>query len=540
MSAQRSAPRREPRIAIVGAGVAGLSTAWFLKRRGYKDVIVLEKLGRVGGLCKSITDGYMSFDLGGTYLSPSYRETLKLARAVRAERYRGKDYEFAFNVKEGGKDRIRYRSPMAYVREDPERPRTKVPIWRIAVALLKFAWLRHRVRRFVDAPTFAGVENCPDICVYFSDWLEKNGLGVLFRKFEIPVTMMGYGFLGEVPAPYVLKYMAPGTYWAMVARAIPLVRRLSPWPQRFELGFQRMWEQIAWRLDVRVDVEVRRIRRCEDRQDLPIEIDLSFPDRVFDHDVAPYGETLCFDRVIIACPLTLDVLGGFFRRGSWKPAEREQRKVDESEMTLVKEEMELFSKIKRFTYCQTTLHAVTLEGDVEIPFKLRKPVVPVLPFNEKTVGKPWTVVQVWEQASRLLQVYSRVDTESEKSEEQTRNEVIANVEALLARMGAQPAGSSPRRKMLRRWRTYDRWPYFGHVGPEEFRSGFYTKLEALQGQRYTYYTGGATTFEMVESIIRHAKHIAALVDEDLRRRFPARHRATLEPAPPDMVQPEAL
>ena len=46
---------RDKRIAIVGAGPAGLSTALFLSKNGYHNVTVFEKLGRIGGLCDSIT-----------------------------------------------------------------------------------------------------------------------------------------------------------------------------------------------------------------------------------------------------------------------------------------------------------------------------------------------------------------------------------------------------------------------------------------------------------------------------------------------------
>ena len=74
------------RIAIVGAGPAGLSTAWFLSKRGYHNVTVLEKLGRVGGLCKSLTVDGMSFDLGANYVTWGYQETLAIAKEVGGRR----------------------------------------------------------------------------------------------------------------------------------------------------------------------------------------------------------------------------------------------------------------------------------------------------------------------------------------------------------------------------------------------------------------------------------------------------------------------
>ncbi len=80
------------RIAIVGAGPAGLSTAWFLSKQGFHNVTVLEKLGRVGGLCKSLTVDGMSFDLGANYVTWAYQETLAIAKEVGASTYAEKPY----------------------------------------------------------------------------------------------------------------------------------------------------------------------------------------------------------------------------------------------------------------------------------------------------------------------------------------------------------------------------------------------------------------------------------------------------------------
>jgi protoporphyrinogen oxidase len=80
------------RIAIVGAGPAGLSTAWFLAKEGFHNVTVLEKLGRVGGLCKSFTVDGMSYDLGANYVTWEYQETLAIAREVGATTYTEKPY----------------------------------------------------------------------------------------------------------------------------------------------------------------------------------------------------------------------------------------------------------------------------------------------------------------------------------------------------------------------------------------------------------------------------------------------------------------
>jgi hypothetical protein len=535
--------QREPRIAVLGSGPAGLAVAFHLKKRGYKEVMVLEKLGRVGGLCKSFTDGYAAFDLGGTYITPAYTETLKLARCVGAERYRGKTYKLARVVGRGRDKRLAWGNAWDYARNGFGPDDETVGRLKLVFGVFRFWWCWLSVRRYVNGPTFESVDENEDLCVSFQQWLDDHGIGFMGRMFEIPVTMMGYGFLHEVAAPYVLKYMSPGTYWSMFLRGLPLVGWFWAWPQRFREGFQRMWERIAAELDVRMDVEVLRVRRHADRE-LPIEVELQAQEGLFAHDDSPVRKRFHFDKLIIACPFTDDVLGRFFRRGEWSAEERNEVRAPWDQSTLSEEEKDLFRQIQPFDYVQTTLHAVRKRADgddsrVEHPFRLKAPVVPVFPFNESTLGKPWVVVQVWGRQSRLLQFYSRVDERKRVSAREMQADVKKGVRELLDLMEGEEAGTVDAR--LRRWTTYDRWPYFGHVTPESIRNGFFRRLEAMQGRCDTYYTGGAATFEMVESIVRHAKHIAERVDADLQaEHFPVPRPIPLGPVLPRRVRWEEL
>lgn len=468
---------------------------------------MLEKLGRVGGLCKSITDGYKSFDLGGNYITPSYRETRRIARSVGAETYRAKRYAHAHVDGTGENKTVTHGSIKSFVMFDEERGEP-IPYSKIAAGVVKFAFRRWKVRKYVDDPTFATIDQRHDLCVTFEDWLKANDLGFLKRMFEIPVPMMGYGFQDEIAAPYILKYMAPGTYWSMILRAIPGLGRLSPWPRRFELGFQRMWEKLSWGLNVRMDVTIEKIARTEE-PDWPIEITLTHPDRIF-HAEERSRTTLYFDRVIVCCPLELEVLSG------------------QLGMDLRKEEISVFEQIQTFSYCQTTLHATSDAGE-DIDFRLPAPVLVVTPFSRDTTGYPWVIVQVWEEASRMLQFYSRIDSEKWvdtrrvnvwpmkgediEHEDKSRRVVLQRVWETLRLLKGSPIGT--RNPRLRRWSTFSRWPYFGHVTPEDCRGGFFTRLNALQGKQGTYYAGGATTFELIESVVRSSKYVTAKLDADL-------------------------
>lgn len=470
--------RTEPRIAIVGAGPAGLSAAHFLKEQRFASVDVFEKLGRVGGLCRSVTEGYKSFDLGANYVTPAYRETLKLARKVGARRIKAHLYQGA--RVEGGE--LREYEISELIRQDPEDPQQpgdRVPLWDMARAIVRFDRIRRELAPIIDQPTFERIDEHPELCVPFDRWLDANGLRAMRGLFLVPVTAFGYGFLDEIPAAYVLKYMHPKTYRAMIKRGLPVVGGLARWPKRFQHGFGRMWERLAWDLNVKTDFQITEIERhCDGPR--PIRIAFEYEqEQEEQHDwrVTKRGQ-LFFDRLILACPLTAKNLETF--------------------LDLSDEERELFSKVEPSRFCHLTLYGETETGR---NFKLPKPVVIVFPFSRATIGKPWAVVQYWEDASPLIQIYARgpMDEDMKTVEAETK----ANAKWLLRSMGARVADEP--RKALRE--EFVCWPYFGRVNSEEMEKGFFRRLEGLQGRQNTFYAGGATNFELVEPIVQYSKHL---------------------------------
>ncbi|XP_078264161.1 spermine oxidase [Rhinoraja longicauda] len=60
--------KRQPRIVVIGAGLAGLSAARLLLASGFTDVTVLEASERIGGRVQSIKLGCATFDLGATWI----------------------------------------------------------------------------------------------------------------------------------------------------------------------------------------------------------------------------------------------------------------------------------------------------------------------------------------------------------------------------------------------------------------------------------------------------------------------------------------
>ncbi|XP_055501273.1 spermine oxidase [Leucoraja erinacea] len=60
--------KRQPRIVVIGAGLAGLSAARLLLASGFTDITVLEASERIGGRVQSIKLGCATFDLGATWI----------------------------------------------------------------------------------------------------------------------------------------------------------------------------------------------------------------------------------------------------------------------------------------------------------------------------------------------------------------------------------------------------------------------------------------------------------------------------------------
>jgi choline dehydrogenase-like flavoprotein len=69
----RGGPSYKGRVVVVGAGLAGLSAAWDLERRGW-DVVVLEARQRVGGRCHTLRSfaGGQIAEGGGEYIDTTH------------------------------------------------------------------------------------------------------------------------------------------------------------------------------------------------------------------------------------------------------------------------------------------------------------------------------------------------------------------------------------------------------------------------------------------------------------------------------------
>ena len=60
---------------------------------------------------------------------------------------------------------------------------------------------------------------------------------------------------------------------------------------------------------------------------------------------------------------------------------------------------------------------------------------------------------------------------------------------------------------LKEIHKFQRWKYFPHVDSESMRSGYYEKLERMQGKRNTFYAGELLSFSSIEHVVRYSQNL---------------------------------
>lgn len=461
METKKTKIASDAKIVIVGAGPAGLSTAWFLAKNGFTNVTVLEKLGRVGGLCKSITVGGKSYDIGANYTTWAYKETFKIADEVGATTYEEKPYtSIDLNAGETGFKYRNFEDAILYNMYTKE----KISLFTFVKAAIRYLFIRNSVSSIIDAPGYLDtIEAHPELCVNFKEWLTRNDLIPLATLFSFPITIMGYGKLEEIATPYALRYMSLRTFFPMVFGRVPMVSWFTgKWPRRFTFGFQRLWERVSWRTDTRLNVNITSIIRDNGK----ITVDFEYPDQEL-NEIKMVKEKQVYDYLFFAAPFTADV----FQKLGLKPNAAEQK---------------ISSRVQINPYCMTTFWI----NNMQMP----APIAPLLPIPEN--GIPWAVARQFQDSGiNLTQFYTR------PAPNQQDEDVIKEVRALVKVMkGEIEEGDS-------RWHTFDKFTYFQHFTPQDVANGIYSELAAMQGRDNTFYVGGATDFELVEPIVEHSKYI---------------------------------
>lgn len=251
------------RIGIIGGGPSGLSAAYFLKQKGHNNVTVLEKNGRVGGKCFTVTYQGRSYEMGAIMSGPSYTEVKKLSAEFN---------QSIVDFSKGNAESVEF---------DPQNNTYKpMSIGKKAQYLLaaqEYKKLYNRFKLKISEEGFYNIE--PDLQLPFRSWARKYASNPAMMEEVLShfFVSFGYGYMDQVPASYVLKYFSPELLNSFILGQIHML----------ENGYQKLWEAVARDLDVQLNFEMVSAKRIGNVWVV----------------TSKAGKTFTFDDLILAIPL---------------------------------------------------------------------------------------------------------------------------------------------------------------------------------------------------------------------------------------------
>ncbi len=429
----------QERIAIIGAGASGLTSAFHLKQLGYENITVYEKEDRVGGKVYSYPHKNYVYELGAFWVTDGSHTIMELADYYGIEPV-SEEADF-FVLRDNGK---------TYNFED--NLLKNYNFFKISWALLNFEWVRGK---FGSDIAKVGNDNIhSDLYLPFETFIHKyhiEPLAYAFRPFWIGC---GYGYYETTPAIYVLKLMVP----SIVDSLAQMFNKANPFAGseknggllRFPNGYMGLFERVAEDVPhLRLGSEVTRVERVFEDGRLVIKVTAN-------------GQTEEFDKLIVSADLRAAL----------------------QFLDVTDEEEALFSQVSSYN-----LHIKLVEAE-----GIDQPLDSMIWFDEygtiDTMGHMMTLVNraavpnVWFTAQLIPW-----GTSSEEIDEWLIEDVSAAGGHVTDFVVEKP------------------WDYFPYVGEEALRDGFYEKMKDLQGERGTYFVGGALNFETVEFTAVFAKDL---------------------------------
>ncbi|MEM7663276.1 MAG: FAD-dependent oxidoreductase [Pseudomonadota bacterium] len=228
---------RRHRIAILGAGPAGLTAASLLKEKSSVEPVVLEKSERVGGKSWTVKHGPLITELGTCYSTRAHRYTDKLMKRLGFQQTRLGRQVF------DGDDFV------AYLKSGDGSP--------LALQALKFLMLRAEFMWRAER-TDPDQRTLDEAAKPIGEWLKGHDLPKMELFMHRALTVMGYGYVETTSTIQALR-------WCDLDLVLTGVRNHLYWPNE---GWSTFWQALAREFEVRTDIEVERIDRYPDRVDI--------------------------------------------------------------------------------------------------------------------------------------------------------------------------------------------------------------------------------------------------------------------------------
>jgi len=472
------------RICIIGGGPAGLAAAMYLEKKGFKNYEIYEKLNKVGGKAYSpkinVKGGERSFETGAIMGAITYHAVSEMEEF-------GGYYHKGPDFKPGEPNMRREFRNLDGSLDDPFNPKFKFTFKKMR-KLLKLKKQFKKLKELMNTK-YAGYDcyghlgiakgeyngiskivegydetatkevsfpnyikgtnpNLKDLALPFSEFCKLNGVEEVQRIWIAPYTSFGYGYFDEIPAAYVMKYLDVTT----AAEFVKL--RLWTWQDGTQAIYTHVNDKLAH--PAHLNTEVVKVTRPEGEK-IQVTLRSEGEEKVEE-----------FDKLIVTTPLD------YFKNYA-----------DATET-----EKELFSKIRHEEYVD---FIATFDED-------KSPVISGYMLDNMTkerLGHAMVYYNRWQDLETncpctVYALRNHVDME-----DVPYDTTIDNMMKDMDKVGF------PVKERLYEQESY----YCPHVTPEDYAAGWYDKLDAIQGEKNTYFAGEIISFGDMEDTCAASKDL---------------------------------
>ena len=458
----------DERICIIGGGPAGISAAMYLEKKGYKNYVIYEKLGKIGGKSYSpkieVNGEKRSYETGAIMGAITYHAVHEVELFAGVGHDDGPNMRRMYRDKTGKeifpfepKKNFSFKKLFGLIKLKKQMKRL------VEIMETKYKGYDCYGHRGVAQGKYDGLSkglndslqritgenpNLKDLALPFDQFCKMNKVEEVMRIWIGPFTSFGYGYFDEIPAAYVMKYLDTTT-------AIEFINmRLWTWKE----GTQHIYEEANKKLlnPAHLNTEVVKVERPEGGK-VKVTIKDEKGQRVEE-----------FDKLLVTTPL--DKFAKF---------------ADADEI-----EKELFSKIIHEEYVDfiATFNenaGPTISGYI---FDYMTP---------ETRGHAMVYYHRWEdlKGNCPCTVYALRNHLGDESV--PYDYTIKTMVADMATCGF------PVKERLYEQETY----YCPHVSSKDYADGWYDKLESIQGKHSTYFAGEILSFGDMEDTCASSKDI---------------------------------
>lgn len=444
---------KNERICIIGGGPAGLSAGMYLEQKGYENYQILEKEDHVGGKCHSPEYKGRRYEMGAIMGVPSYYAVHDVE-------------EFCGITHDGPKLNRNYKDKTGKVIDpfNPKKNPLKVPqLLKMRNQMKKFAQLLETKYQGYDVNGHRGVSEGRYDGYAVTPGREKiSGENPNLKDLCLP--FKEFCKLNDVELVQDI-WIGPFTsfgygYFDEIPAAYVLKYldfqttmnfvNINLWT--WKDGTQSIWEHLNDKLKnhARLSSDITKVERKDGKVYVTVN-----------------GSVEEYDDIIITAPL--QYMDQYF--------------------DATDKEKELFSKIDYERY-DVLAFTTKPENHPEISYYIFDNMTP------ETYGHLMVYYRRWrDDNTQMLTTYA-LRNHKDKPEipyETCKQEVLADLETM----------GNPAEKV-----HYEKdWYYFPHVDSETYASGWYEKVEAMQGEKNTYYAGEVMSFGDMDETAEYSREL---------------------------------